>query len=268
MSTVGLDLYSFADLRRPAALAGIGRAFDADPNLRPERMDVRDPLRTRIASAEGYFANAGTAVETDDFLFERRQPPHLSGALSAMSFRSDEFRDTPHRLYAGTDDVDEQWLGYPEHLEAFAQLFIRLADAFDATYGFVADDRMPRQQSGEFARARQRRQFAPSPPDEYSDRHSVRDVYWLNYFGPAYLERWGERAAGLGVRQDPTANGGVVIWATETPFVYLEDVGSFMDYEWKRPFYEALGREMFVNRFGASWDQLVPTREDHLRHLR
>jgi hypothetical protein len=268
MSTIGFDLYSFVDLRRPGALAEVGRAFDADPNLRPERMDVRDPLRTGIASAEGYFANSAVLVETDDFLFERRHAPHLSGALSALSYRLEESRDAPHRLYAGTDDVDEQWLGEPGHLEAFAQLFVRLAGAFEATYGFVADDRMPRQQSGEFARARGRRQFAPAPPDEYSDRHSVRDVYWLNYFGPAYLERWGERIAGLGVRQERTENGGIVIWSTETPFVYLEDVGSFRDYPWKQPFYEALGRDMFVNAIGASWAQQVPTREDHLRHLR
>src|ERR1035437_6155410 len=141
MSTVGLDLYSFADLRRLGALAEIGRAFDLDPNLRPERMDIRDPLRTRIASAEGYLANAEGLVETDDLLFERRNGPHLSGALSGLSYRLDESRDAPHRLYAGTDDVDEQWLGNPEHLEAFAQLFVRLAGAFEATYGFVADDR-------------------------------------------------------------------------------------------------------------------------------
>jgi hypothetical protein len=127
---------------------------------------------------------------------------------------------------------------------------------------------MPRQQRGEFARASQRRQYAPAAPDEHSDRHSVRDVYWLNFFGPAYVECWGERLSGLGVRREPTANGGIVIWATETPDVYRDDVGSFMDYPWKQPFYEALGRDTFVNAVSASWERRVPTREDHLRHLR
>src|ERR1035437_1614615 len=41
MSTVDLELYSFADLRRPGVLAGVGKAFDADPALRPEMMDIR-----------------------------------------------------------------------------------------------------------------------------------------------------------------------------------------------------------------------------------
>jgi hypothetical protein len=127
---------------------------------------------------------------------------------------------------------------------------------------------MARQQRGEFVRARQRRQYAPAPPDESSDRHSVRDVYWLNYFGPAYVEMWGERISGLGIRQEPTANGGLVIWATETPFVFVDGIGSFMDYPWKRPFYDALGLESFVNARTSSWDRRVPGREDHLRHAR
>jgi hypothetical protein len=268
MSTLDLDLYSFADLRRHDVLAGVGRAFDADPALRPELIDVREPIRNRIVTAEGYFANSGVHVETEDFLFERRQTPRLSGAISAPAYRDEELKDSPHRLYAFTDDTDEEWLADPANLEALARLFVRLAGAFDGSYGFAADAQMARQQRGEFARMRQRRQFAPAPPDETSDRHSVRDVYWLNYFGPAHLERWGERVAGLGVRQERTSNGGVVIWATDTPDVFVEDIGSFMDYPWKQPFYRALGRDSFVNALSAAWDRRVPSREDHLRHVR
>ena len=41
-----------------------------------------------------------------------------------------------------------------------------------------------------------------------------------------------------------------------------------MDYAWKRPFYETLGLETFVNAQATSWDRRVPTRDDHLRHVR
>jgi hypothetical protein len=268
VSTVDIDLYSFADLRPPGVLAEVGRAFDAEPSLRPELIDTREPLGNRIASAEGYFSNSGMHVETADYLFQRRQRPHLSGALSAPSYREEELRDSPHRLYAFTDDQDAEWLADAANLGALARLFVRLAGAFDASYGFVADARMARQQRGEFAQARQRRQYAPAPPDESSDRHSVRDVYWLNYFGPAYIEMWGARIAGLGIRQEPTTNGGIVIWATETPFVFADEIGSFMEYPWKQPFYDALGLDTFVNARTSAWDRRVPTREDHLRHLR
>ncbi len=268
VTTLDLELYSFRDLRRADALVGVGRAFDADPSLRPEFIDTREPLRNRIASAEGYFSGSGSNVDTGDFLLGRRHAPRLSGALSAPSYRDEELRDAPHRLYAFTDDSDEEWLGDSANLEALARQFVRLAGAFDAFYGFAADDRMARQQRGEFARIRQRRQYAPAPPDESSDRHSVRDVYWLNYFGPAYVESWAERLVGLGIRQEPTTNGGVVIWATETPFVFIESIGSFMDYPWKKPFYDALGRDTFVNARAVAWDRRVPAREAHLRSLR
>lgn len=268
MTTLDLDLYSFADLRRVDALAAVGRAFDAEPSLRPELIDIREPLRNKIGSAEGYFSNSGMHIETDDYLFGRRQLPRLSGALSAPSYRDDDLKDSPHRLYEFTDDGDEEWLREPVNIETLARLFVRLAGAFQGSYGFVGDARMARQQRGEFSRARQKRQFAPAPPDETSDRHSLRDVYWLNYFGPAYVEFWGQpRTAGLGIRQESTTNGGVVVWATETPFVFEDSVGSFMDYSWKKPWYDALGLDTFVNTGPAAWDRRVPSRADHLRHV-
>jgi hypothetical protein len=268
MTTLDIELFSFADLRRPGVLSGIGRAFDADPALRPELIDIREPLRNTVASAEGYLGNAAMHVETADFLFGRRHTPRLSGAISAPSYRDEDLKESPYRLYAFTDDADEEWLGDAANLAALAAMFVRLAGAFDASYGFAADSRMARQQRGEFSRARQKKQFAPAPPDETSDRHSVRDVYWLNYFGPAYVEFWGDRVPGLGIRQEATSNGGLVIWSTETPFVFVDDIASFMDYPWKQPFYKALGRDSFVNAGLAAWDRRVPSREDHLRHLR
>jgi hypothetical protein len=268
MFLLEFDLYSFADLRRPGVLAGIGRAFDADKRLSPDRMDVRDPIRNRIASAAGYLDDAVATIANEDILFERRREPHLAGELSAPSYRLSDRRESPHRLFAGTSDSDARWFRESRHSEAFAALFARLAGALDGSYGFASDHQMWRQQAGEFARARRRGEFAPQTPGPESDSHSVRDVYWLNYFGPAYLELWGDRLGGLGVRRDATSNGGLVVWATETPFEFRDDAGSFEDYAWKQPWYEALGRYTFVNARATSWDKRVPAREDHIRLLR
>src|SRR3989442_3471158 len=49
--TILFEVWSIADLRSRSGLARIGRALDADPELRPERLDPRDPPRTPIASA-------------------------------------------------------------------------------------------------------------------------------------------------------------------------------------------------------------------------
>ena len=264
MFRLELDLYSYADLHRPGLLADLGRAFDADPGMRIERMDVRDPLRNTIANAEDYLSGADDLLDTEIILFERRRDPHLDGELAA-SYRLDELRDAPHRLFANTNDGDEAWFRDPGHVDAFAGLFARLAGAFDASYGFAADYQMARQQEGEFIRMRRLKHFAPAPPGPESDLHAVRDVYWLNYFGPAYLEMWGDRLSGLGVRQVPTSNGGLVVQATETPFVFEESIASFADYAWKKPFHEALGLETFVNARTASWERRVPSRADHVR---
>jgi hypothetical protein len=266
MFRLELDLYSFADLRRTPALARVGRAFNEDPRLRLERIDVREPVRNAVANAEAYLADAAHFLANGDILFERRRDPNLNGEISAPSYREDEPAESAHRLHSDTGDADETWLREPANLQAFGRLFARLAGAFDASYGFAADHQMARQQAGEFVRARMAKRFAPAPPGPESDLHSVRDVYWLNYFGPAYVEMWGERLRGLGVRQEPTTNGGVVIWATDTPFVFEEAFGSFTDYAWKKPFYEALGLETFVNALKTSWDRRVPDRADHLRH--
>ena len=89
---------------------------------------------------------------------------------------------------------------------------------------------------------------APPYPTMATDRTSVRDVYWLNAFGPAFVERWGARLDGVGVRQIDTSTGGRVIWAADTPFLFDPEVSSTEDYPWKQPFYDALGRDTFVHR--------------------
>jgi hypothetical protein len=82
----------------------------------------------------------------------------------------------------------------------------------------------------------------------YMREHAVSDISWLNYFGPPFDDHWGrERLDGLGVRQESTANGGVVIWATATPFVYDSTVTRLSGYPWKQPFYETLGWDALLH---------------------
>jgi hypothetical protein len=90
----------------------------------------------------------------------------------------------------------------------------------------------------------------------------------LNFFGPGYLDLWGASALdGLGVRQRPTANGGVVVWATETPFIFDPGASGLTDYAWKRPFYDRLGWDTIIHE---NWRDpgagvRVPTYQDHRR---
>jgi len=267
MFRLEFELCSYADLRRSGVLTRLGRALDSEPMLKIERMDTREPVRNLVASAEAYLSDGRELISGEEVLFERRLFPRISGELSAPAYGDGE-ADQPHRLHGELAEADRDWLFEEANLEAFAQWLARAAAAFDASYGYAADHQMAHQQAGEFGRLRREKRWAPLPPGPESDRHSVRDVYWLNYFGPAYVEMWGEKLVRLGTRSLGTANGGVVVWATSTPFVYREDVASFMDYEWKRPFYASLGRDAFVNAVVPAWTSRVPTREDHVRLLR
>jgi hypothetical protein len=267
MFRLEFELCSYADLRDQRLLARLGRAFDSAPDLKPDRMDTREPVRSMIASAEAYLADAAALLADDDVLIERRPFPRISAELTAPAYGAREDPEQPHRLHGEMAEGDSGWLFDEEHLDVFARWLARLADAFDAFYGYAADHQLAHQQAGEFGRLRRDKRWAPPPPGPESDRHSIRDVCWLNYFGPAYVEKWGDRLVRQGVRSLGTGKGGVVVWSTPTPFVYREDVASFMEYGWKRPFYDALGRDAFVNAILPAWVSKVPTRDEHLRAL-
>lgn len=50
--------YSYADLTGPGALGLMGRALDADSDLRPSRLDTKVPPRRRVESSEEVMAEA------------------------------------------------------------------------------------------------------------------------------------------------------------------------------------------------------------------
>jgi hypothetical protein len=92
------------------------------------------------------------------------------------------------------------------------------------------------------------------------------DVYWLNFFGPAYLARWGKRLDGLGVRRDTVA-GGLIVWATDEPPA-VSEVTAIADYPFKAAFYAALGRDTFTSEAqqpGAKGEH-VPMFDAHRRY--
>lgn len=266
MSTIGIDLYSLSDLRRPGALRALGDAFDAEERLRPDRMDRNDPIREKISSAAAYLGGV-EALPTqgpESYLFERRSAPRLGGGIS-FNRRPPEQLESPHRVYISLEE--DVLSAEPNLVEPLGDLFVRLADAFDAYYGFATHSKLPWQQRVELVEAGRRGEPAPQYPTMHTDRTSVRDVYWLNYFGPSYAERWGDRLDGVGVRQVETANGGRVIWAAESPFLYEEGVTSTADYAWKQPFYDALGKDTFVHLRQMA-PRGVPSWDDHRRFVR
>ena len=165
MASVTFDLYSLTDLRRPGALRALGGAFDADPRLRPDRMDTGDPIRGTITSAAELLAalEGIPATGTESYLYERRAAPRFGGGIS-FERRPPETLETRHRIYGSIDDGILAEEG--DLIDAFAELFVRLADAFDTTYGFATHSKLPWQQRVELVEAGRRGEPGSAVPDD------------------------------------------------------------------------------------------------------
>lgn len=273
MRLLALQVSSLADLVASGRLAGIGRVFDDAGELRPERLDERDPPRRRITSAEEALADYEASLSERDGVLELgfgRKDPHVVGGISLWGAGIDADPPSEHEVSMA---VDEEWLREKANRESMARTLRGIAEVTDAHLGYarfhqpyykqvVPMVNVPRLEAGE------RTPFWGMGP---AAERELGHIHWLNYFGPSFVEHWGrERLEGLGVRQEWTANGGVVVWATETPFVLDPGVARTTDYAFKRPFFERLGIDTFVHedhRPGAP-GQYVPTFADHRRHAR
>ena len=257
-----LVVKSQADVAVPDRLEAIGAALDADPRLKPERAGPRDPPRTSIASAAQYLASwlpAQQRGRRDDQFLARSSPPEATGILSLA-----------HAPWPRTLSLsyDIETLEDPGRLDAVAALLRRLVETMDAFYGFSALNPLLRQEASLREAGRRASGTRPNLGSEpyFISERAISDVYWLNFFGPATVRKWGAtRLDGLGVRQETTANGGRLIWATKTPFVHDSTVTAMTSYAWKRPFYEALGLDTFLHE---GWQDpgpgvRVPTFEEH-----
>jgi hypothetical protein len=233
-----LDLWSVADLRRPGALTRIGGVLDAFEDFKPDHVGSGEPLRRPLESAAVALAETEARLHRNaspQTAFARRRQPKMALGWVGVA------RPSP-TLHPGHEielSYQTKWFDQPERLERFAAFFKALAEASDAFYGrvfrFTADDQLV-------------------PP--VFDRE-LWDVHWLNYWGPGYVERWGLLLDNLGVHQERTANGGVIVWAAATPMEAIDG----------RPFRTALGRDVFMvgrTRRGEP-GELVPTYEAHKR---
>jgi hypothetical protein len=257
-----LELLSVADLVPASERRSIGHALDADLDLRPERMGLRDPAREKIDSAAEHLAAwepARRRGKRDEQFLLRSTEPDAGGSLMLS------FEPWPRTLFIG---FDAAWFSSAERLERFARWFARLADAMHAFHGMAAFSPILRQEQNFKQAARQAGTvtFDRSQQPYFVEERAIRDVYWLNYFGPATVEMWGEhRLDAIGGRQERTSSGGHLAWATETPFVHDVGATKSTDYAWKQPFYDAIGLDTFLHE---QWQdpgagQRVPTLEKH-----
>ena len=239
-----LEIESVADMDIARA-AAIGRAYDADPELRPRRVGG-DPARTRVdGTLEELILRSGLPIDWLTVRVNTRQD-FEGGAIQLREGRGGymgwpgdggamEFTLIPHQV---THDVLRSWAdAEPDRLGRVADLFVRLCDAMDACYG--AATLLPRQRT--------------LPPIDMG----IGQVGWLNCFGPAFVER----TPGLLTTGCPTtrlANGGVVIRIADAPWN--------IDDEARRPVADVLEPGALITAWGNASPRgvSVPSYEDHM----
>lgn len=272
---VHLEILSVASIQSADRLAGIGRILDSHPDLAPTRMGPRDPARTPVTSVEDQLVAWAPTIRPGDYFNQfmaRTGDPVASGLLWITGDIWNFPPIGPHRLEF---DVDERWFDTQraERLDEFADLFRAECESMDAFWGGAGLTSLRRQTNDLVFRAQVERTLdLPGTPGSGWDlrERALPDLYWLNFFGPAYLERWGSEALDeVGVRQASTANGGRVVWATDTPFVFDPSAQRLTDYAWKMAFYERLGMDTILHE---NWTDpgagvRVPTYQDHRRFV-
>jgi hypothetical protein len=247
-----LEILSVAELIARGRIRSLGQVIDEFDDLKPELAGPVDPPRTPVPSVERHLVDWQSTIRPGDYytqLFARDViPPMTYGMLQVTGDIWGFPPYAPHRFEYG---VEEAWLDDEAHIERVADFFARAAEAFDAFWGAAGLTSFRRQANDFVLRAQVAGTLVlPGMPGTGWDlrEHAVPDVFWLNYFGPSLLTHWGaDRLQGLGVAQRATANGGRVIWSTESPAVFEPMATSLTDYAWKQPFYDALGRDTFLH---------------------
>jgi hypothetical protein len=243
-----------------AALAGSAR-------FAPTRASTHEPVQAFTGSLQDRLAAFVTPGAERYWLLFGRDEPALDGTLTIHA-------ELPLDRAARTHVVDA---GIPlqeldaEAEDAFADWAIDIFEALGVFHGYVTTADMEAQRKDLISDATRRGVMAPprfhDPLYTVLDR-MVSDVYWVNYFGPAFVDRLGSTALRApGVRHRTLPSGAIAVWATESPPAVEPAIGRLTDYDFKRSFYDALGSRTFTRE---SLDlpepgEVVPTLHDHRR---
>lgn len=274
------EVWSLADWSRAAVARSIGAVLDRVPQAAIlDRWGREEPARRRIGGTTGElleewsprFATKDSSLylEGPSVSVRFESCPASAGVQMAPFLRD--------RCFSWIEwEIEESALREgPEEIAAFGAVFAQLCEASDAFYGRVVGASMLAQ--GLELRRQAMDTGSLVLPDLWSDpryaigpeNHYIDDVGWLNYFGPAFVDRWKAKALDrVGVRREPTDNGGVVVWASEAP-PRVEPVDRIDDYFWKQSFYDELDSDAFAHegfQCGAP-GQHVPSFDEHRSRL-
>jgi len=258
---LAIEVFSFADLEFEDRLRRVWRAFDSHPDLRPLKIGPSDPPRIKVGNSMEQ-ALEGRPLPFPWWLMARHtKPVYEGGDLKLYLGRGGFFRDHKGAGHWLAHTVamawSADWMRDNHAEEGAAQLFEALCDATAACYGMAYQVH----QAGQWMSWFPKRSRTGAGDLE----RELRDVFWINWFGPAFVERFPGLLTVDGAEAKPS--GAALVRTTDSPWMYEPDAGSPDAYAWKRPLYEVLGRDSFATPgVDATLKPLghLPTRLQHM----
>ena len=258
------SVFTTCDMLKAARLSAVERVLDESPISIVSRIGETDPPERKCSE----FRGGVTAIVDGDpdraYIWINSSGRSRSVSFTTMATLQHEgvriplcgydqgYSDVMFTLQADefTDPVLDQFRG----------LFVELAAVTGAFYG----------RSGPSSMYVQRNEFMEKSGPLLGARlfpdfnRELPDVYWLNYFGPGYVEHWGkDNVDALSAEYELhwSANTGFCVVTTPRPVTPDPDINGITDYPFKKHFYDVLGLDTFIyeNQERGYPGQYVPT---------
>jgi len=232
----------------------IGAVIDRFPEFAPRRVGG-DPPRQRVTDG---METLLASIEGDVDLDGERDRSDRSPVTWFIELAGEEW-------WVGGPDGEEEVLRaestlsviptVPDSdsgdlLERLVQLMAELGDAMGASYGCACSEEQLMAQD----------RWHPDGPGRPSLTWGLCDIFWLQYFGPAFVARYpGLDDETIGWR---TPRGAVIHRATEMPARRPAKAETHLGASWKQPLLSVLGPEPFRSR--VETNAALPNVEEHL----
>ena len=262
------SLYTAVDMRDLSRIKTLEKILDVSPIAKVAKIGLVEPLKNR----------AHKFSEKMSPLLKEQSNNTLPALILSTSGEKTPFTTMLNLDFFGPFiPLDGRDRGYSfinfgltrkhitkEDTNEFRKLFIEIANAIDAFYGESTEHSMIVQRQIQISRQRNL---------SCNFDCEIGDVYWLNYFGPGYVEFWGEQKINhLSEKyQVKHFSNDAICVQTATDPQYADDTAtSITDYPWKKHFYEVLGYDTFMHEAQkqGKQGQHVPTLDAHRQILR
>jgi len=269
--SIAATIYTVVDMLDLRNIGILEKVLDSSEIITAKKIDAKSPPRRK--------ADRFTDVLTD--LVKNRTHSGVYDSILINSTSGGKFPFWTLMDLQGTGRVgppDKRDWGYSclsfiyecekydeEVLCKFKNLFARVCVAVNAFYGKVY----------EHSFSVQRDHFMALTADHPLDRKTIpdfdreiQDIYWLNYFGPGYVNHWEKnKVEALAIEYEVIhlENDGICVQTTREPVIADKSMRKITDYPFKKHFYEILGYNTFMHEYHQPGvlGEYVPTLEYH-----